>query len=172
MEIIAVTVDQILDLQKISATTFSETFAESNSPENMAAYLEEKFSLEKLMTELKVENSLFYFAKKENEIIGYLKLNFSAAQTEAIGNNTMEIERIYILQKFHGKKIGQLLFDKAVEIALQMQINYLWLGVWEKNERAIAFYEKNGFVAFDKHLFILGEDEQTDIMMRMNIGNI
>jgi len=81
----------------------------------------------------------------------------------------MEIERIYVLKDFHGKNIGQLLFEKAIELATQKNANYIWLGVWEENPRAINFYKKNGFVEFDKHIFVLGDDEQTDIMMRLEL---
>lgn len=78
----------------------------------------------------------------------------------------MEIERTYVLRSHHGKKVGQLLYNQALDVALNNKAEYLWLGVWEQNPRAIRFYEKNGFVAFDKHIFKLGADEQTDIMMK------
>ncbi|WP_139145003.1 MULTISPECIES: GNAT family N-acetyltransferase [Sphingobacterium] len=70
------------------------------------------------------------------------------------------------LQDYHGKKVGQILYEKALEIALKKKSIYVWLGVWEENPRAIKFYKKNGFVEFDKHTFVLGEDEQTDILMK------
>jgi len=82
-------------------------------------------------------------------------------------NNALEIERIYVLKEYHGKEIGQLLYNKAIEVARDKKASYLWLCVWENNERAISFYKKNGFTAFDKHIFTLGDDEQTDIMMRL-----
>jgi ribosomal protein S18 acetylase RimI-like enzyme len=78
----------------------------------------------------------------------------------------MEIERIYVLKEYHGHKIGQLLFEKAISIAKSMEKKYVWLGVWEKNERAIAFYTKNGFTVVDHHLFKLGDDVQTDYLMK------
>ncbi|MNE41268.1 Protease synthase and sporulation negative regulatory protein PAI 1 [compost metagenome] len=81
----------------------------------------------------------------------------------------MEIERIYVLRAFHGKKVGQILYEKALQIAEVLGLSFIWLGVWEKNLRAIQFYEKNGFVAFDKHIFKLGDDEQTDIMMKKEL---
>jgi ribosomal protein S18 acetylase RimI-like enzyme len=81
----------------------------------------------------------------------------------------MEIERIYVLKDFHGKNVGQLLYQKAIDIALVKKADYVWLGVWEENPRAINFYKKNGFVEFDKHIFVLGDDEQTDIMMRLKL---
>ena len=167
IQIVRVAPNEIEQLQKIGRQTFQETFSESNSEENMKTYLEEGFSSEKLITELNDKNSEFYFAKSDNEVIGYLKLNFGESQTELKDNKALEIERIYVSKEFHGKNIGQLLYNKAIEIAKNKKVDYVWLGVWEENLRAISFYKKNGFVAFDKHIFKLGDDEQTDIMMKL-----
>ena len=135
----------------------------------MQKYLEEGFTVDKLTSELTNPNSEFYFALFDNKVIGYLKINFGQAQTELKDQNALEIERIYVLKEFHGKKVGQILYDKAFDIAKQTSANYLWLGVWEENPRAINFYKKNGFVEFDKHIFKLGTDEQTDIMMKLQL---
>jgi ribosomal protein S18 acetylase RimI-like enzyme len=78
----------------------------------------------------------------------------------------LEIERIYVLGQYQSKKVGQLLFEKAIETAKQLSASYIWLGVWEENSRAISFYKRNGFEVFDKHVFKLGEEEQTDLMMK------
>ena len=164
-----VTLDDIDQLQKIGRQTFFETFAESNTEENMKEYLDNKFSSEKLQSELSNTNSEFYFALEEDTVIGYLKLNFGESQTELKDDKALEIERIYVLKEFHGKKVGQLLYDKAIQVANQTKSDYVWLGVWEENPRAIAFYKKNGFVEFDKHIFRLGNDEQTDIMMKLQL---
>jgi len=171
MEIKRVTLSDIVQLQKIGRQTFQETFSESNSEENMKNYLEEGFSKEKLTAELNDKNSEFYFATIDNEVIGYLKINFGESQTELKDNKALEIERIYVSKEFHGKNVGQLLYDKAIQIATQKNADYVWLGVWEENLRAISFYTKNGFVAFDKHIFKLGNDEQTDIMMKLKLTN-
>jgi ribosomal protein S18 acetylase RimI-like enzyme len=171
IETIKVTLCDIDQLQKIGRQTFYETFSAGNTEENMKKYLEEGFSDKKLKTELNDENAEFYFAKIDNDVIGYLKLNFGASQTELKDNKALEIERIYVLSEFHGKKVGQILYDKALEVAKQKNVNYVWLGVWEENPRAINFYRKNGFVEFDKHIFKLGEDEQTDIMMKLQLKN-
>jgi diamine N-acetyltransferase len=159
----------IAALQQIGRQTFSETFAESNSAENMAKYLEEAYSLEKLTEELNNPNSFFYFAMLDEKVIGYLKINMGGSQTELKDNDALEIERIYVLKEFHGKKVGQLLFDKAITIAKELQVAYVWLGVWEENKRALQFYTKNGFVEFDQHIFVLGDDAQTDIMMKLEL---
>ena len=169
VQIIPATPSDVLTLQSIGRQTFFETFAESNTEENMAKYLEEGFSAEKLSAELSQPESAFYFAVENDQVIGYLKINRGASQTEQQSNKALEIERIYVLKAYHGKNIGQLLYEKAMQLAQQQQVEYVWLGVWEENPRAIRFYEKNGFVAFDKHIFKLGEDEQTDILMKRSL---
>jgi ribosomal protein S18 acetylase RimI-like enzyme len=171
IEIKKVTLNDIDQLQKISKQTFQETFSESNSEENMKNYLEEELSIKKLTAELNNTKSLFYFANLNNEVIGYLKLNFGESQTELKDDKALEIERIYISKDFYGKSVGQLLYNKAIQIAKQKKADYIWLGVWEENLRAIAFYKKNDFVAFDKHIFKLGNDEQTDLMMKLKLTN-
>jgi len=136
----------------------------------MRKYLSENFSINQLNIELNNENSEFYFATTNNTIIGYVKLNFGSSQTELKDKHTAEIERIYILKEFYGKKVGQVLCDKAIEIAKQKRVAFIWLGVWEENLRAINFYKKNGFIEFDKHIFSLGQEEQTDIMMKLKLN--
>ena len=169
IEIRKVTLKDIEQLQKIGRQTFLETFAESNTKENMKTYLQEGFSNEKLATELADNDSEFYFAMLKNEVIGYLKLNFGKSQTELKDNRALEIERIYVSKEFHGKSVGQILYDKAIQIAEKKNADYVWLGVWEENPRAISFYKKNGFIEFDKHIFMLGNDKQTDIMMKLKL---
>lgn len=135
----------------------------------MTKYLDEYFSVEKLTAEFNNKNSEFYFATFDSNVIGYLKLNFGQAQTELQDEKALEIERIYVIKEFHGKDVGQLLYDKALQIARQKIVEYIWLGVWEENRRAINFYTKNGFVEFDKHIFKLGNEVQTDKMMKLSL---
>lgn len=165
-----VTLNDIDQLQIIGRQTFYETFASGNTDTNMQKYLDESLSIEKLTSELNNKNSEFYFATLDNRVIGYLKLNFGQSQTELHDDKALEIERIYVLKEFHGKKVGQILYNKAMKVARQINIDYVWLGVWEENPRAINFYKKNGFVEFDKHVFKLGNDEQTDIMMKLKLN--
>ncbi|MFY8184859.1 MAG: GNAT family N-acetyltransferase [Bacteroidia bacterium] len=169
IEISKVTINDLDQLQKISRQTFFETYSALNTEENMTKYLQENFSIKNLSIELKNENSEQYFAALEGKVIGYLKLNFGIAQTELKNNKSIEIERIYVLKDFHGKNIGQQLYEKAINIARDKNADYIWLGVWVENPRAIRFYKKNGFIEFDKHIFKLGEDEQTDIMMKLEL---
>lgn len=156
-------------LQQIGRQTFYETFAAVNSPENMARYLEESFAAEKLAAELQNPNTAFYFALHAEKVIGYLKLNEDRAQTEIQEGRALEIERIYVAQAFHGRQVGQLLFEQALKVARQNTSDYIWLGVWEENRRAVAFYKKNGFIPFGTHIFTLGTAQQTDLMMKLEL---
>ena len=169
MQIRKLDITDLENLQKISITTFRETFEEVNSEEDMQKYLDENLSLERLKNELENLDSEFYFIENENKNLGYLKLNFGNAQTEKVEENYFEIERIYVLKAFLGQKIGQILFDKAIEIGREKNLEYVWLGVWEENHRAIKFYEKNGFKIFGKHDFVLGKDVQTDLLMKLKL---
>ena len=169
MKIRKINIDDLETLRNLSIQTFKETFEEVNTEEDMQKYLLENLSIEKLKTELENPNSEFYFAENNDEILGYLKLNFKDAQTEKLEENHFEIERIYVLKAFLGQKIGQILFDKAIEIGREKNLEYVWLGVWEENHRAIRFYEKNGFEIFGKHDFVLGKDVQTDLLMKLKL---
>jgi ribosomal protein S18 acetylase RimI-like enzyme len=162
-------IEDVAVLQKIALEIFTETFKDYNSPDNLQKYLDERFSIDKLTEELNNPYSSFYFAQLGEEVIGFLKTNIGNAQTELKDLNAFEIERIYVLQAFHGKQVGQLLMNKAIEEARKTTCSYIWLGVWEENDRAIRFYTKNGFVKFDTHIFKMGDDEQTDWMMKREL---
>lgn len=157
------------DLVKISRQTFTETFEEVNSEEDMQKYLSENLSEEQLQSELDNPESEFYFAENKDEILGYLKLNSGNSQTENKNENSIEIERIYVRKGFLRMKIGQLLLDHSIQIAKEKNAEFIWLGVWEHNERALKFYGKNGFEVYSKHDFVLGKDVQTDLLMKMNL---
>lgn len=148
---------------------FIEAFGGLNTKENMDEYTQQAFTKQQLNSEISNPNSTFYFASHNGQKIGYLKVNTAEAQTEQIGEHALEIERIYVVKKYYGQGVGKLLFQKALNIGKQLNVDCIWLGVWEENRRAIRFYEKNGFTAFDKHFFMLGDDEQTDIMMKLNL---
>ncbi|MCU7616448.1 GNAT family N-acetyltransferase [Chryseobacterium sp. PBS4-4] len=165
----AVNQNDIEQLQQIAKQTFFDTFSPHNTEENMMKYLSEGFTEEKLISEIQNQNSKFYFALSENKVIGYLKVNIGDAQTELQNSNALEIERIYVSKDFHGQKVGQILYDKALQIAKDENVDYVWLGVWEENLRAIQFYRKNGFKEFNKHIFKFGNEEQTDIMMKLDL---
>lgn len=159
------TIEDLQMLQNISYETFTETFKEQNSSANMAAYLEKAFDLNQLSKELSNISSEFFFAYVNNEVAGYLKVNNDDAQSEKLGAETLEIERIYVKNEFQKQGIGRYLLNKAIELAKERNKKKIRLGVWEKNENAIAFYKKMGFVETGSHSFFMGDEEQVDIIM-------
>ncbi|MCM3677157.1 GNAT family N-acetyltransferase [Peribacillus simplex] len=159
------TLEDSRKLQEISYETFNETFKHQNSPENMNVYLERAFNLKQLEKELSNISSQFFFVYFDNEVAGYLKVNTNDAQSEEMGAESLEIERIYIKKKFQKHGLGKYLLNKAMEIAMESNKKKIWLGVWEKNENAIAFYKKLGFVQTGAHSFFMGDEEQMDLIM-------
>lgn len=162
----AVLPKEVLRLQQIAQQTFYETFAPNNSEEDMRQYLAERFSLEQFLADLANPQIAFYLAWQEDQVLGYLKLNFAPAQTDLNDPQSLEIERIYVAASAQGLGLGKALLEKALEIAALKNLHYLWLGVWEQNTKAIAFYQKNGFEIFDQHFFQLGNDQQLDYLMK------
>ncbi|WP_195431069.1 GNAT family N-acetyltransferase [Clostridium sp. D46t1_190503_E9] len=158
---------EVEKIKNISGKTFYETFANENTKEDMENYLKENFSYEKVESEVKNNYSKFYIVEDDKGVVAYMKVNFDNAQTEKGHDNTLEVQRIYVLQGYKGKSIGKMLMQKAIEIGKENNLSYIWLGVWENNISAIKFYEKQGFVKFDTHVFKLGDDEQTDNLMKL-----
>ncbi|MBD2871276.1 GNAT family N-acetyltransferase [Paenibacillus arenilitoris] len=157
--------EDIQTLQEISIETFNDTFKDQNSPENLKVYLEKAFNSKQLEKELSNISSEFFLICFNEVLAGYLKVNINDALSEKMGDESLEIERIYIRNKFQGKGLGKYLQNKAVEIAIRKNKNTIWLGVWEKNENAIAFYKKMGFVQTGAHSFYMGDEEQIDLIM-------
>ncbi|WP_278046256.1 GNAT family N-acetyltransferase [Desemzia sp. C1] len=152
-------------MQKVSVETFRDTFQDQNTEEDLYNYLEKAYNTEQLTSELLNQQSEFYFVFNGNDLAGYLKININEAQSETNGEEALEIERIYVLPEFKGKGLGKILIQQAVERAQFHQKTNIWLGVWEHNQAALAFYKKLGFVQTGAHSFFMGEDEQTDLIL-------
>lgn len=159
------TIEDVRELQEISSVTFQETFGAQNSPEHMAAYLEKAFNTNQLEQELANRSTEFFFVRVDGKIAGYLKLNTDDAQSEAMGSDALEVERIYIRISFQKLGLGKHLLNRAMERAHELGKKKIWLGVWEHNENAIAFYRKKGFIQTGAHSFYMGDDEQVDWIM-------
>ncbi|MCM3273726.1 GNAT family N-acetyltransferase [Paenibacillus elgii] len=164
------TLEDVRKLQEISYETYDETFKDHNSPENMNAYLERAFTLNQLEKELSHISSQFFFVYVDHEVAGYLKVNVNDAQSEEMGDESLEIERIYIKKNFQKHGLGKYLLNQAIEIAMECNKKKIWLGVWERNENAIAFYEKMGFVQTGAHSFYMGDEEQIDFIMTKTLN--
>lgn len=166
--IVRCTEDDLKALRKISIDTFAETFHEDNAPENMENYLATAFHPDKLKAELLQKQSQFYFSYDQEELAGYLKVNLADIESSNVSKgNHLEIERIYVLQPFQKAGHGKRLMEKAFEIAKLYGKDEIWLGVWEKNEQAIKFYERQGFVKTGEHYFQLGDEKQKDYIMTL-----
>ncbi len=169
MKIRECTAEDLEIIRSISEITFVETFGADNREEDMKAYLQENFSVEKLYEELSDSRSRYLLVFVSDQPAAYMKINFGEAQTEKGHEHSLEVQRIYVEKKYKGQKIGQKLIEKAVETAKAENLKYIWLGVWEHNTAAIRFYEKMGFVRFDRHVFMLGDDIQTDDLMKLEL---
>lgn len=169
IQIVACTVKDWKMLLDISYQTFDETFRSQNTEENMETYLSEAFTEEKIKSELSHPQSEFHFIYFKDELAGYLKVNTGEAQTELMGDDSLEIERIYVLKQYQGEGLGKQLYNKAIAVAKQYNCSKIWLGVWEHNPNAIEFYKKMDFKQTSEHSFFMGEDEQTDLIMEKTL---
>lgn len=161
--------EDIPDLIHIARSTFAHTYEHLNDPSNFEAYMSTAMSEEQLRKEISDPNSLFYVLKSDDATVGYLKLNRREAQTEANMDDSLEIERIYVIEEMKGRGLGARLVQKAKEVALEEGCATLWLGVWDQNTAAQGFYKNQGFKPFGEHDFIVGEDRQRDILMMLDV---
>ena len=160
------------DIEKlvtISKETFANAFEKDNDPEDFKDYITTAFSRKALLEQLKDKNSIFCFVYADKSLAGYFKINEFTAQSELKEENGLELERIYVFEQYQGYKIGVQILDEILALAKQKNKKYIWLGVWERNIRAIKWYQKNGFEKFGTHPYFIGNDEQTDWLMKKTI---
>jgi diamine N-acetyltransferase len=150
----------------LSRQTFYEAFAAENTAENMDKFMNETFTREKLMAEVGAAGNTFLLAYQGEEAVGYTRLRETTSPLLVENGAALEIARIYAVQKSIGKGVGSALMQHSIEIARQRNCRIVWLGVWENNEKAITFYIKWGFEKFGDHVFMLGNDPQTDWLMK------
>lgn len=170
MKIKKCSLDDILDLQKIYRQTFFETFSEQNSEENMRIFLDKAYSEEKLKSEIEDKESETFLAVENQKTLGVLKINTGKAETESGLENSLEIQRIYILKESKGLGIGTVFMNLAEKKARELGVSFIWIGVWEKNFPAQKFYTDKGFRRFSEHAFVLGDDVQTDFLMKKELS--
>jgi ribosomal protein S18 acetylase RimI-like enzyme len=161
--------NDIEQLIAIGIETYSDTFASMNSAETMAKYLAEAFDRDKIGAAIDNPDSTFLFLFVDGDLAGYLKVNENAAQTDLREADGLEIERIYLRKQLQGQGLGKALLEKGLAIAREKQKQYAWLGVWERNEKAIGFYERAGFRKTGSHDFFMGMERQTDFVMRKDL---
>ena len=170
MEIIKCTAADAEKIRDLSIKTYRQTFDEINTKENMNAYLEEAYTLPKLINELNCKGTDFFAAVIDEKYTGYVKINEVPFQSD-INNDesSLELERLYVLCDYHGKGVGRALMEYVIDIAKKRGKSYIWLGVWEPNERAKSFYKKYGYYRIGSHDFVMGDDVQTDYILRKDL---
>lgn len=156
-------------LLDLSADTFYQAFSDQNTSSNMAAYMSSAFTKEQLEQELKAADVVFFLATANNETVGYAKLRRNTSHQGLHGYRTVEIHRLYVLKSMIGKKVGKALMETCLQQAQLEGFQVIWLGVWEHNTHAIEFYKKWGFEVFSSHVFKLGNDNQTDYLMKKHL---
>ena len=159
-------------LRLISEQTFVNAFEKYNDPADFKDYIEKAFAFNKIKSELLNANSEFYFVFRNDMLVGYFKLNVLSAQSDVKRDDSIELERIYVLKEYQNLGLGKQFLHHIKNIALVKNKKMLWLGVWEENARAIKFYERHGFQKFDTHPYFIGSDEQTDWLMQFDLSTL
>ena len=171
VKIISANLSDAERLAELARKTFWDAFHEhpANSPEDMAAYMDSAFSLDQIAGELSQPDNVYLIAETDGEPAGYARLITGRHEDGITAARPIELNRLYTHQRFLGSGIGQMLLDKCMEFASANGHDVIWLGVWEHNPRAKRFYEKNGFTYAGTHIFQLGSDPQTDLLMQRSV---
>lgn len=169
MTIRELTEDDIPKLRDIAIKIFRDTFTDHNTPENLEAFLERDYNIDSFRKEFAEPGSQYYFISDNDRPAGYLRLRKNKEVDHLLGTNTIEIHRLYVDPEWHGKKVGDQLMQFSIDFAAKNNHEWIWLGVWEGNPRAQRFYEKWRFERFSEHDFFMGEEKQTDWLMRRRV---
>jgi len=157
-------------LAALKADTFSESFAAANDPAQLAAHLARAFPVDAVSAQLVDPRCDTTWVLDDGKPVGYLKVNCGTAQTVPGLSDGLEVEQLYVLASHHGQGLGGQLLDLATEKARERGLTYVWLGVWEHNTNAISLYRHRGYEEFGQHVFMFGEEEQRDVLMRMDLA--
>lgn len=159
-------VDDARLLAQLGARLFEQTFASANDPDDLRAYLTGAFSIDCQTAELKDDSRVTWIAEDAGKAaVGYAMLRRGTRSDGVVAVAPAEVQRIYVDHAWHGREVGQALIDACVDQARAWHCDVVWLAVWERNSRAIAFYQKMGFAPVGSQTFMLGRDEQHDVVM-------
>lgn len=163
-------VTNVAALRNLSISTFTDSFGYANRQENMDQYIAAAMSIEQLTHELNDTGSKFFLLYIDDSLCGYTKLRITERPEGLNATNPIEIERIYVAKEYHGRKAGAALMQYCIDYAIANGHDTIWLGVWEHNQKAIDFYIRWGFTFFGSHIFMLGPDAQTDVLMKKELA--
>ncbi len=158
-------------LTDLAYTTFWDAFAHhpKNAPDDLNHYMRQAFNQEQITAELADAKNIFLIAEIDGEAAGYSKIIIDNIEPGITAERPVELSRLYSHQRHLGQGVGQTLMDACFERAVTEDRDVMWLGVWEYNPRAHRFYEKNGFRVVGSHVFLLGKDAQTDLLMQKEL---
>ena len=157
-------------LAKLAVQTFRQTYERHSTRENMALYLSTSFSPDKQLSEINDVNMETWILEKGADLVGFMQLRSKKCPISQGADSDYELWRIYVDASYQGKGLGAQLLDQAVKSAERKNSALIWLGVSEYNEKAITFYERNGFEEIGEHIFMLGDDPQRDLVMTRKIA--
>jgi ribosomal protein S18 acetylase RimI-like enzyme len=157
-------------LQRLAIDTQVDTFGAYNTEANMKAYLDQAYNLDNLRQELDEPGSHNYLAFFDTSLAGFMRLRVTDEVAHFLGTSTIELQRLYVDKNFHGRGVGAAMMKEALRLARDKRYDWMWLGVWERNFKAQEFYAKWGFERFSEHIFQMGDDPQTDWLLRKRIN--
>ena len=157
------------ELREVAISSYQDAFASFNTPENMEAYYSGAYNLTTLNRELTEPSSKLFLACEDEKIVGFSRLRESNEVADLLGKNVVELQRLYVLTEAHGKSVGKLLMEASLNYAVGKGYDWIWLGVWERNFKAQNFYNKWGFEKFSEHVFWMGDDAQTDWLLKKKL---
>ncbi|CAN5754210.1 GNAT family N-acetyltransferase [soil metagenome] len=169
LQITAANPEHALKLSEFSAAAFYDAYAYANTARDMQQYIAAHFSEEEIQKELATKNTFIFLAMLDKKIVGYVKLGTATSPQELHGKPAIEIERLYVDKKLQSQNIGATLMEYLIQFSKAQGKQIIWLGVWKKNLRAVAFYEREGFVKFGETIFTLGRDLQEDFLMKKEV---
>jgi ribosomal protein S18 acetylase RimI-like enzyme len=162
-------IEEVPAVRELAIEVYNDTFAEHNTPENLEAFFKDSYGLERFTTEFTEPETALYVALDELKIIGFLRLRKSSEVDKYLGTNHLELHRLYIHRDYHGSAVSKMFMEEALAYAKKEKFEWIWLGVWEKNFRAQKFYSKWGFERFSEHVFQMGDDPQTDWLLKRKL---
>ncbi len=163
------TLQDVTPLAAIASGTFYNTYAAYNTPEDIAQYMLQYFSPAHIQTEIEENNTTILLAIEKSEIVGYAKVIWGTRPGNENKEKALEIARLYAATNYIGTGIGKFLIQHCFEYAKNSGTQYIWLGVWHQNKKAIRFYEQFGFEIVGTYIFLLGKDEQQDYIMERKL---
>lgn len=162
-------IEELSAVRELAIEVYTDTFAEHNTPENLDAFFKDSYSAEKFKSEFHEPKSALFVALDDLKIVGFLRLRQSNEVDKYLGNNHIELHRLYVHRDYHGSSVAKMFMEEAMKYAKEKKHEWIWLGVWEKNFRAQKFYTKWGFEKFSEHIFQMGDDPQTDWLLKKKL---